>query len=426
MKKERVTAWIVDMQKHLQEFTGSYLSYYDATIVAGQCARMMARIRNMELIDSLTKLSAMATSVGVLPSQLRMIILPTLEKSGVINILKDKSGNIRKIEEHVSSEEEILRIGYEIWEESDAKEVEKVSIHSIEQCATVPKTKEELLNNLQGEGFDEEDISLALELQKGFKILAESKPELSLKPLIYSPYIWGENAPKILNYVSRLDATSKETIEDILKKTSRNQAQPLDRLGAFPKDLLSAARKTGLLDICKVSTKVGLEKGFVFTPRMWGSLGIEKLIPDLYDDVKLFLSSVSFGKHYSGISRIKYPVELVEALIQRGKVGPATAIGTDFILLEKHGIVEIKEDPHWKGRCNMYLIKEDIAKTALEILKHERVLGLGKQAQIDAKGLCQTGEFINPEQDKIRLGKLSAGSIKAQERLIRVLRGEEL
>ncbi len=42
---------------------------------------------------------------------------------------------------------------------------------------------------------------------------------------------------------------------------------------------------------------------------MWGSLGGEALIPDIYDDVKLFLSSIGFGQHYSSISKVKYPVD---------------------------------------------------------------------------------------------------------------------
>ncbi len=57
-------------------------------------------------------------------------------------------------------------------------------------------------------------------------------------------------------------------------------------------------------------------------------------------------------------------------------------------------------------RYNMYLVKEDVAKTALEVLKHKRILGLGHQVALDERGLFQTGNFINPEQDKIRLSGL--------------------
>lgn len=424
LNKDRAATWIVDTQKHLQEFTGNYLSYYDATILAGQCARMMARVRGMEIIDNLPTLSAMATSVGILPTQLRMVILPTLEHCGVINIKKDGSGKIHRIEEHVPTEDEILKITYDVWEGTGANEVEKASIFNLDQCSIIPRTEEEIKKSLEKEGFKKQDAEIALELQASFQILKKSAAEPSA--LIYSPYVWGENAKSIVGFVSHLDKSSKEAVEQLLRSISLNQGVPLDLLQGFPADLFTASRKTGLVDVCQVTTKTGIEKGFAFTPRMWGSLGGEALIPDTYDDVKLFLSSIGFGQHYSNVSKIKYPVELVEALINKGQVGPATAIGTDFLLLEKQGIVKVVKDSSLPGRYNMYLAKEDVAKTALEVLKHKRVLGLGRQATVDAKGLFQTGDFVNPEQDKIRLGKLSESSVKAQERLIRVLRGEEL
>lgn len=424
MNKDRAATWIVDTQKHLQEFTGNYLSYYDATILAGQCARMMARIRGMEIVDNFPAFSAMAASIGILPTQLKMVILPTLENCGIISIRKDGAGKIQKIEEHVPAEDEILKITYDVWEESGANEVEKASIFNLDQCSIIPRTEEELTGALNEQGFKKKDAEIALELQAGFQILKKSA--VGFSTLIYSPYVWGENANKIIHFISHLDKSSKNTIEQLLKSISLNQGIPLELLQSFPKDLFAASRKTGLVDVCQVSTKTGVEKGFAFTPRMWGTLGGDALLPDIYDDVKLFLSSISFGQHFSNISRIKYPVELVEALINKGQVGPATAIGTDFLLLEKQGIVKVAKDPLLPGRYNMYLVKEDVAKTALEVLKHKRVVGLGRPGVVDVDGLFQTGDFVNPEQDKIRLGKLSESSIKAQERLIRILRGEEL
>ncbi len=424
MNKKRAAAWIIDTQKHLQEFTGNYLSFYDATIIAGQCARIMAKLRSMEVIDNFRTLSAMATPIGILPTQLKMTILPTLEKNGVINIKKDGTGNIQKIEEHVPPEDDILKITHDIWEKSDANEVERASILNLDQCSILPRTEAELLKFLKEDGRKPSDSEMALELQTDFRILKKSSlPDSS--PLIYSPYIWGENAEKIISFVSHIDKPSKDIVENLLNKIALEQAIPLENINA-PSELFSASRKTGLVDVCHISTKLGVEKCFAFTPRMWGTLKNDLLIPDIYDDVKLFLSSISFGRHYSNISRIWGPVELVDALIRRGEVGPATAIGSDYVLLEKQGIVRVKEDTYRPGRYNMYLVKEDVAKIALEVLKHKRVLDLGVKDKTQAKSLFQTGEFVNPEQDRIRLGKLSASSAKAEDHLIKVLRGEEL
>jgi len=59
--------WIIRTQKHLQDFVGPNLSYFDSTIVAGQCGRLMSRMRKLEVIDYI-KLKALAVDLGIMPS----------------------------------------------------------------------------------------------------------------------------------------------------------------------------------------------------------------------------------------------------------------------------------------------------------------------------------------------------------------------
>ena len=165
------------------------------------------------------KLVAIGSTIGILPSRLKWVIIPTLERFGVIDALKDNSGNIRKLEENVPSEDEILKITHEIWEkEASAKDVEKVSVQSLEQCSLMPRTYEEIQIELENEGFSQTDISLALELQEGFEILKKAKVDNQF--LVFSPYVWGENASKILHYISRLDNESKKLHKRGIRQSS--------------------------------------------------------------------------------------------------------------------------------------------------------------------------------------------------------------
>ena len=148
----------------------------------------------------------MATPIGTLPTNLKMTILPTLEKNGTINIKKDGAGNIQKIEEHVPPESDILKITHDIWEKSDANEVERASILNLDQCSTLPRTEAELLKFLEEDGRKVSDSEMCLELQTNFRILKKSSLPGS-SPLIYSPYVWGENAAKIIGFVSHLRQT---------------------------------------------------------------------------------------------------------------------------------------------------------------------------------------------------------------------------
>ena len=170
----------------------------------------------------------------------------------------------------------------------------------------------------------------------------------------------------------------------------------------------------------RVSTSGGVEKSFVLTPRMFGTLE-DKLVDDICDQIKLFLSCIRFGQHYSKISKVRDPVALVRALIERGSIGPATPIGTDYVMLEVEGIVKLRP----AGGCMYYmdLVKDDIAKLTLQVLEHGEVLPFNTA---ELNNLYQTGMFTNPEQDRIKLKRTPTESKIAQELLIRTLRGQEL
>jgi hypothetical protein len=103
-------------------------------------------------------------------------------------------------------------------------------------------------------------------------------------------------------------------------------------------------------------------------------------------------------------------------------VGPATDIGTDYILLERAGIVKVEESVI-KGRFNMTLIKDDIARLAREILTQGTVTGLADEP---LGSLLPPTSMATPEQGRIRLGKIPPSAQKAEEELFRIFRRENL
>lgn len=425
MEKRKIGAWIVDVQKHLQEYSGAELSLFDATIVAGKTARLLAKLRKMEVIEDLQKLEALAAPIGILPSELKKIIPPTMGKHGMVDVHLDGSGGIRKIEENVPEERKILDVTTEIWENEKPKDVEHATVKGLELCSLCPRTEIEFKQDLLTD-FSQKAINLTLDLNMDFGLL--SRREIGLpSPILYPEYIWGNNAPKIARYLAGLAEDQRNVVDKMLREISTLQAKPLEEI-TVSQDYLDASRKVGLIDVCQVNTKTGVKKQFVYTPRMWGTLAGNKLVNDIYDDVKLFLASIRFGERYSSTSRIRDPIVLVNALVERDthRVGPATAIGTDYPLLEIQGIIKVEKAPSYRDRYYMTLVKEDVAKTALEILTHERRISLGGEPDKDASGLYQTGQFVNPEQDRIRLRKLGARSERILDNLIKTLRGEVL
>ncbi len=76
---------IIEEQKHLQEYTGPALSYYSNTIRLGQMARMMGKMRRLEVISNPDILAVFGADVGISDDNyVNTIILPAIERTGAI------------------------------------------------------------------------------------------------------------------------------------------------------------------------------------------------------------------------------------------------------------------------------------------------------------------------------------------------------
>jgi hypothetical protein len=122
---------------------------------------------------------------------------------------------------------------------------------------------------------------------------------------------------------------------------------------------------------------------------------------------------------------------LVRALLRNGEVGPASAINSDYPLLESHGIVKVKASSI-SGRAYLSLVKRDVVEESLPLLE----AALGDMPETTASqsigSLWLPGSFRGPEDDRRNLREpseaeadLFKGSIrKLREEAQKVTRGE--
>jgi hypothetical protein len=133
---------------------------------------------------------------------------------------------------------------------------------------------------------------------------------------------------------------------------------------------------------------------------------------------KQFVAHVLFGheKAKAAGGRIVDPVVLVRALVSRGRVGPASNIGTDYHLLEAQGIVSVDGPPG--GRAFLRMVKPEIVKGGLDWLERTTA---GRTGGSDSPKLLQSpGGFITPEQDRDALGDLGATDEVTRSMLLRL------
>jgi hypothetical protein len=130
----------------------------------------------------------------------------------------------------------------------------------------------------------------------------------------------------------------------------------------------------GLIEESVVSSPAGNAK-FLTLPRMpLPSVGreIANLEDDIFHHSKMLLSSLRFGEirssQYRG--RIQDPYVLVNVLLERDRVGPCTAIGEDYTILESEGVIKtVRADDRLGRQFYMELRRREPAEIVMNLLK---------------------------------------------------------
>jgi hypothetical protein len=164
-------------------------------------------------------------------------------------------------------------------------------------------------------------------------------------------------------------------------------------------ELVKFAVGLGLLDRTEILTKEGGTTRFLTTPHLYGELAATHG-RDVCDRIRLFLDSIRHGQHYGQwyTGRIKDPVTLLGKLIDTGEIGPCTAIGRDYVLVERAGVVKVKQSSIRPGQFEMHVVQKDTIELIRNILeKKERPpeMSLTQGLRITIANLGYMGGFVS-------------------------------
>lgn len=423
--------WSVAAEKHLKNYTdeSQNLDEVDNLNIAGKAGRFIGTIRGNGTLENIKKVEKMAGSVGIRKSTLHKIILPAIEKStDKIEVIRDTSGEITGVAEYIFDSDNVLEITGEVFENQNPSKIERIAIATMEETKKIPYYQRELIDKLIEAGYSEQDINIALAIQEQFQLIQKVNLTKTNDPIISNEYIWGRNHKKIAAAIAPLELQQKQSMKQMIEIIQNSQGVPLDKLPPIDQNLMILAKKTGILNPAIISSTRGLEKEFEFTPDL---LKTDSVNEDILDDVKLLLASIRFGENYTEYSTIQEPEKFLRALINNQKVGPHSANGSDFILLEKRGIVRVSMGSKYNsytgrtrtGYC-MELLKKDVAEEALRIIESKE-FNIKLIDNVESYDIASTdGNFISPEEARIKMGVVPEPVREAQDYLNKVLRDE--
>lgn len=430
--------WSIATQKHLKEFKVDSPNFdeLDKLNIAGKTGRFLGAIRGNVSIENIKKLEKMAGLYGIQPTELQYIILPKLEEvsEGKVELVKDKTDNITGLREYIYTNEEVLGITGKLFEQQGPTDIQRIAIETMDATKKLPYYQNELIQVLCNEGFKEKDIELSFALQEQFKLVQRLNKVKRKDPIISNEYIWGANHEKIAMAISDISWDKKQDLKQIIDLVQRTQGFPSEQLTGFDKTLLLLAKKIGMLNPIKIISSRNISKEFEFCANISGA---DSYSDDILDDVKLLLASIRFGENYTQHSRLYDPGQFLRCLIKYGEVGPHDANASDYLLLEKKGIVKVvhKTKQKWSSYYNCYmdrtgyclkLLRKDVAEIALKVIEGENYNLELKQTIDNFDAVNQEGTFMSAEAMRMRLADSPEYIKEAEEYLSGVLRDEIL
>lgn len=187
------------------------------------------------------------------------------------------------------------------------------------------------------------------------------------------------------------------------------------------KPLFSKVISIGLFDISVVSNGHS-NTGFVTLPSAFSKYDSNSMVDDAFDLAKAFLSSLTYGitKSYHARGEIRMVDALLSALIRGESVGPVSAIGQDYKVLELKGVVQVYQGAK-NGRVGpmLKLLKREIGELARQVIREGDV---SEHSLTILPGATLTG-YRGPEMNRTieRRSQLS-NSPKATNDMLSALR----
>jgi hypothetical protein len=394
--------------------------YFAATQLAGRAGNFLSSLRNQDRL-SWGKFIAHAANASLDALSVKTHLLPWLIPSGFVDV---GPGEEPSVSCNVVDHNAILRSTSSLFHTLDPTPEEIAVLGLLDLGIRVPTAKPDAFSQIPFER--EEILERGLELARAYNVVKVLEDRDTRDPVIYSPLIWGDNIAKAGKALSHLNANRRALLLALMEQVRQYQGLPEQQARRWARsqgdpELVDFMVGLGLLDRTQIVTRDGGRALFLTTPHLYGELAVNHG-RDACDKVRLFLDSIRHGQHFGEwhTGRISDPIRLLGKLIDQGEIGPCTAIGSDYILVEKAGVVNVQQSGIRPGQYVMRLVQEDTVRLIRDILRQE--VSPGGLGAGSGPGALMQDRFVSAEQTRGTLGDLPEPTRRAEMEMLRSLR----
>ncbi len=204
-------------------------------------------------------------------------------------------------------------------------------------------------------------------IQRATRIgFTDAEPLDSDRTLLFNGNLFRKAAPQktraVLDSLSSKDRERVQTLQTLLSEVG---CLPYERVTKIlGGTLFLKLNSIGLYDLSEVSNDFEARL-YVTLPAAFNKYSDPT--SDAFDLAKAFVASLTYGMERSTPDRGRISIlhRLIAKLIRGEWVGPATAIGQDYTVLEMRGVLEVKRERH---SYSMRLLKREVGVLAQQVL----------------------------------------------------------
>lgn len=384
---------IHDIHHGLIQSTGAIVeSEYAFLKELGVAIQIATTIKDHEIITDLKQFYAAAGELKI-ARPLAIAGLNHLERLGFVR-LKYNTGkrDIARIDILIPEIAKIYQDFGDYFASENDSTISALTIKILEKLSAFPHKEKDIVSSL---AISPEERDIILDVGKGASLLDIYSSPVDSESVLYSPLYWDDNPESIFNLLKEHQA---ETFFKAIDQVKKHQGTPDGRLDSR---VISDAIRLGCLPTLSVASTSGLKK-FIFTPRS----GVGKVEKDLLHKARVLISCVRYGENFAGITKIKSPELLLNALAKRGFLKAHSESLRQYEPARNLGLVKII--PAYGSRYEVHFIDNEENRKVVDM--SFEMLQIGEPSKFDdseelAKKLLLPGQVFHPTQTRTQIIK---------------------
>lgn len=413
-----------------KEITGAWIIHHGRKLAldANGSAEFPAIDEAAKAATLLTKLGQ-ANQINIPKSEVRAIAVasglnPRHELTGLLQTLEKK----RLIEQ---SNEEVSVLGVttrgslshanDIYKDAEPTPYEQASISLAEIASEAPVRRVDI-SEMIGDIHRLSTLQVSDFLDRAEGIGFVDKEGDGNDRLLFNGNLFRRDSVlKTQKVLTSLSDAEQKLVQEIGEQLSKSGCLTVPYVeSVLSQPLFEKLVAVGVYDLNQVTNEMGSHV-YVTSPSAFHKF-VDPIVDDCFDMAKSLVAALTYGMNSRSSSqgRISMLPALLGKLIGGGEIGPATAIGQDYRVLEVSRVIKLRPDPRNAGRFFMKLLKIEVGQIALHVLTQGNAY---EKSLTDLPGAPMSG-YVGPEESRTTVRKRqSTMSKRTTQDVLEAVRG---